>query len=73
MAQVDVGPDHSTHTAPLADAPSPAALTTAIYRASGVRMNTLPLSPARILAAMLEKTLTPAIKTPSRIGLVRVA
>lgn len=61
MAQVDVGPDHFTHTSPLADALSPAALTTAIYRASSVRMNTLPMSLARIRAAMLAKNLTPII------------
>jgi CO/xanthine dehydrogenase Mo-binding subunit len=32
--------------------PPPAAIANAIYRAIGVRMNTLPMSPARILEAM---------------------
>lgn len=32
--------------------PPPAAIANAIYRAIGVRMNTLPMSPARILAAL---------------------
>jgi CO/xanthine dehydrogenase Mo-binding subunit len=32
--------------------PPPAAIANAIYRAIGVRMNTLPMSPARVLEAM---------------------
>jgi CO/xanthine dehydrogenase Mo-binding subunit len=32
--------------------PPPAALANAIYRAVGVRMNTLPMSPARIVAEL---------------------
>ncbi|GAB4518461.1 MAG: xanthine dehydrogenase family protein molybdopterin-binding subunit [Anaerolineae bacterium] len=35
--------------------PPPAALANAIYRAVGVRMTTLPMSPARILAALRER------------------
>lgn len=35
--------------------PPPGALANAIYRAVGVRMNTLPMSPGRILEAVLEK------------------
>jgi CO/xanthine dehydrogenase Mo-binding subunit len=35
--------------------PPPAAVANAVYRAVGVRMNELPMSPPRILKAILEK------------------
>ena len=35
--------------------PPPAAIANAIYRAIGVRMNTLPMSPARMLEALWAK------------------
>jgi CO/xanthine dehydrogenase Mo-binding subunit len=35
--------------------PSPAAVANAIYRAVGIRMTKLPMSPTRMLKAMIEK------------------
>jgi len=35
--------------------PPPAAVANAIYRATGVRMTELPMSPARLLKAMLKQ------------------
>jgi len=35
--------------------PPPAAIANAIYRATGVRMTELPMSPAKVAKAMLEK------------------
>ncbi len=40
--------------------PPPAALANAIYRAIGVRLNVLPMSPARILEAFWNQNLTPS-------------
>jgi xanthine dehydrogenase molybdenum-binding subunit len=35
--------------------PPPAAIANAIYRAVGVRMNVLPMSPARVLEALWQR------------------
>ena len=46
--------------------PPPAAVANAIYRATGVRMNVLPMSPPRLLKAMLAKRVATETQTAAR-------